>query len=401
MNKFKASSKEYWHIVVAMFLAGLATFNALYFCQALLVTFSQIFAISPAIASLAVSLTTGFLAFALIPASYLTPYLGKEKIMQYSLLGTTTLGFILLISPNIYTLLIIRALQGIFIAGIPATAMAFLADKIDHRDLPTAMGIYVAGTSIGGLTGRTVTAVALDYLDWKVAIFITVSVIALCTVLFLYLLKQIPAPTAQNPHISRFNINTQMKILRQELHNRPLLLILCSGFLLMGGFVSLYNYAGYYLMQSSFKLTEKEIGLIFLCYLAGTLSSSLIGQAIKRTHRLLLITLSTLLVAMIGASLTSLQTLPLVILGILLFTGGFFALHTILSYLVTSVSQHKTSASSLYLLCYYAGSGLLGTLLGIVFFHYQWPGTIITIEGLYALSGLLILCIFYHLWQKK
>lgn len=79
MNKFKASSKEYWHIVVAMFLAGLATFNALYFCQALLVTFSQIFAISPAIASLAVSLTTGFLAFALIPASYLTPYLGKEK----------------------------------------------------------------------------------------------------------------------------------------------------------------------------------------------------------------------------------------------------------------------------------------------------------------------------------
>ena len=109
------------------------------------------------------------------------------------------------------------------------------------------------------LTGRTIIAVALDYVNLKTAIFITVSVIALCTVLFLYLLKQIPAPTAQNPHISRFNINTQMKILRQELHNRPLLLILCSGFLLMGGFVSLYNYAQCYLMQPNFKLTEKKL----------------------------------------------------------------------------------------------------------------------------------------------
>lgn len=106
--------------------------------------------------------------------------------------------FILLISANIYSLLIVRALQGIFIAEISATAtMAFSADKVDHRDIfQSSWTFMLQEASISSeLTGRTIIAVALDYVNLKTAIFITVifitvSVITLCAaILFLYLLK--------------------------------------------------------------------------------------------------------------------------------------------------------------------------------------------------------------------
>lgn len=193
MNKIPVSSKGYW--TVHSNISGRACYlQCLLFLSSLVNhLFSNLCYFCSAINSLAVSLTTGFLAFALIPTSHLNLFLVKKKWCNIFLLGTTVLVFILLISANIYSLLIVRALQGIFIAEISATAtMAFSADKVDHRDIfQSSWTFMLQEASISSeLTGRTIIAVALDYVNLKTAIFITVSVITLCAaILFLYLLK--------------------------------------------------------------------------------------------------------------------------------------------------------------------------------------------------------------------
>lgn len=83
MNKIPVSSKGYW--TVHSNISGRACYlQCLLFLSSLVNhLFSNLCYLCSAINSLAVSLTTGFLAFALIPTSHLTLYFGKEKMMQY------------------------------------------------------------------------------------------------------------------------------------------------------------------------------------------------------------------------------------------------------------------------------------------------------------------------------
>ncbi|NED66486.1 MFS transporter, partial [Streptomyces sp. SID10244] len=57
----------------------MTTFMALYYVQALLPQLSDHFGVSPATSALAVSLTTGFLAIAIIPASVLSERYGRVR----------------------------------------------------------------------------------------------------------------------------------------------------------------------------------------------------------------------------------------------------------------------------------------------------------------------------------
>ena len=54
---------------IALFLSGFATFSLLYCVQPLMPIFSQDFGVTPAESSLSLSLSTGFLAFAIFGAA--------------------------------------------------------------------------------------------------------------------------------------------------------------------------------------------------------------------------------------------------------------------------------------------------------------------------------------------
>ena len=59
-------------------MAGFATFSLLYCVQPLLPAFAQDFRVSPAESSLALSLSTGFLAVAILGASAVSEVLGRR-----------------------------------------------------------------------------------------------------------------------------------------------------------------------------------------------------------------------------------------------------------------------------------------------------------------------------------
>ena len=92
--------------------------------------------------------------------------------------------------------------------------------------------------------------------------------------------------------------------------------------------------------------------------------------------------------------LPRLELPPEIILGIVLVTIGFFATHSVASALVGRLARDtKGHASSLYLLAYYLGSSIAGSLGGYFWLADGWSAVVGFI--LFLLAGCLVaaLCV--------
>src|SRR6201992_4316867 len=166
----RSGSRGYRRLTAALYGAGLASFAAMYCTQALLPSLSAHYRITPAAAALTVSLTTGMLALSIIPASVLSERYGRITVMLTSGVLSSVIGLLLPFSPSLAVLFVGRALHGVALAGIPAVAMAYLAEEVHASSLGSAMGRYIAGTTVGGLAGRIVPSLIVDVSNWRGAL---------------------------------------------------------------------------------------------------------------------------------------------------------------------------------------------------------------------------------------
>ena len=152
---------------LALFGAGLATFLLLYSTQALLPNLSANLHLTPGQASWTVSAASIGLAVAVIPISALSERFGRTRIMTIAVFAAVAIALVLPFTGDLGTLTALRALQGVALAGLPATAVAFLAEEVHPSALPSAMGLYVAGNSIGGMSGRLLSGVVAGAYGWR------------------------------------------------------------------------------------------------------------------------------------------------------------------------------------------------------------------------------------------
>ena len=384
--RYAPGSAGYRRATLALFAAGMTTFMALYYVQALLPQLSEHFGSSPATSALAVSLTTGFLAIAVIPASVASERFGRVRVMVTSGVAASLIGILLPWAPSIEWLLAGRALQGVLCAGVPAVAMAYLAEEVEGRSLGTVMGRYVAGTTIGGLTGRLIPGFAVDVVSWQWALEITCLVSLGFALVFA---ATAPAsrffrPRPVSPSITARN-------LAAHLRDPRLLPLFALAFLLMGGFVTAYNYLTYRLLGQPFHLSEAVVATIFLMYLAGTVSSAASGRLADAIGRRRVLAASILMMG-VGLAITVPDSLAAVLVGMLLFTAGFFGAHSVASGGVSATAtEHRAEASSLYLFHYYLGSSVAGVVGGLAFSAFGWVGVAAFVGALVLISLVLAL----------
>ena len=368
-------SPHYWPTIAALFLGSFVTFALLYCFQPLIPVFSASYGISPATASLSVSLTTAALAAAVLFTSSLSDLKGRKSIMGISLLGSTILTLFISFIDNFYILLVLRSLQGILIAGYPAIAMAYIQEEFDPAITGTVMGIFVSGNSIGGLLGRLLVSTTADFYSWQTAITV-IGII--CTLISFWFYMKLPA--SQNFTVRRPSPRELCARFRENLHAPELLCFYLIGFFIMGSFVTLYNYIEYPLIAPPYSLSQTLVGFIFVIYLCGTFSSAFMGR-LADAHGAEKMLFSSLLIMLTGVLLTLLQPLAGKIMGIAVFTFGFFGAHSIASGCVVKVNpQGKVQSSGLYLLFYYIGSSLMGAGGGKFLQSQGWSGVVLFIS---------------------
>lgn len=370
--------------VVALFMAGFATFGVLYCVQALLPGFSHHFGVSAANSALALSVSTGVLAVAMLGAGILSDRVGRRPVMVASLLVSSLLTLATAMVDDWNTLLVLRALLGVSLSGVPAVAMTWLVEEMDSRALGLAMGLYIGGNAVGGMSGRLIAGVVADHWGWRAGIG-AVGVIALLATFALW--TQLPASRhfrARHAEPARLPAR-----FGGVFGDAALPWLFACGFLLLGVFVAVYNYLGYHLMAPPYGLSQTVVGLIFIVYLVGSFSSAWMGQLANRLGRGPVLASSfTLMVG--GVLLLVLPWLWAMALGIAVVTFGFFGGHSVASSWVgVRAGALRAEASALYLLSYYLGSSLLGALGGVFYTRWGWIGVcgyvlVLTLAGVGA-----------------
>ena len=376
----------YRRLVAAVWAAGVGAFTLLYAPQSLLPLLSDDLEVSPSTAALTISVATGTLAVALVPMSAVAERVGRTRVMTVALAAAAVLGLLAPLAPTVELLLLVRGLQGVAIAGLPALAMAHVSEEVAPDAVGGAMGLFVAGNTVGGLSGRLLSSAVADVAGWRAGLA-AVGVLALaCVVAFRLLL---PPPTATPTP-------TPQRVLRSHLglhlRDRGVRRLCLSSFVLMAGFVTVYNFLGYRLLEPPFGLSQLLVGLVFVSYLAGTLTAPSAGRLGDRVGRRGVL-LASVLLALVALLLTLSTLLPLVLLGLALFTVGFFAAHTSASGMVgRRATTGRAQASALYLLAYYAGSSLGGWAGGLAYERAAWPGVVGYVGALLVVAlGLALL----------
>lgn len=388
----KRGTPQFMRVTLALFSAGLATFALLYCVQPVLPVLSAQFGISPAQSSLSLSISTGMMAVGLLFTGPLSDAIGRKNVMVTALMLAAVCTLICATMTSWEGILIMRALLGLSLSGVAAVGMTYLSEEIHPSVIAFSMGLYISGNSIGGMSGRLLSGVLTDFFSWRVAIA-TIGCFALASAVMFW--KILPP----SRHFRPTSLKARNLLINFRLHWRDagLPLLFAEGFLLMGSFVTLFNYIGYRLLGAPWHLSQAVVGLLSVVYLTGSWSSPKAGALTARLGRGQVM-LGSIALMLAGLLITALASVWFILAGMMLFTAGFFAAHSVASgWIGPRARRAKGQASSLYLFSYYAGSSIAGTLGGVFWHSFGWTG----ITAFISLLLILALATGRVLQQKK
>ena len=337
----RRGTPEYRRTSRVLFAAGYMTFAMLYVVQGILPDVSRDFSVSPAAASLTLSLTTLPLAVAVIVAASWSEGQGRRGLLVGAVLSAALLTLVASIAPDFGTLLTIRILTGLVLAGLPAVAMAYIAEEFHPSGLGTTMGLYISGTGLGGMSGRLAGGLIASVANWRIAMAIVGGVCLAGGVWVAIRLPPshhfVPAPGTMRQRLAGIQ--------------GPLRDPVIIRFALVG----------------------------FVLYLFGTVSSNWMGQLTDKHSRRKILLLGLGIMA-VGSLVSLADVLPLVLVGTAAMVFGFFGAHSVISGWVSSWGAgQRAQSSALYLFGYHVGSSIAGFVGGLFYAAFGWPGEVGTV----------------------
>lgn len=381
-SHLKRGTAAYRRATLALFCAGFATFALLYCIQPLLPLLAAHFAVSAANSSLALSLTTLSLALCLLISGALAESWGRKPVMAAALGLASLLGLACVLVESWHLLLLLRTLLGLALSGLPALAMAYVGEEFDPDSLPAAMGLYIGGTALGGMLGRLLSGLLSDLGGWTLALGGIAALGMVALSLFVWLL-----PASRHFKAQPLSLTVLLANFRLHLSNPALRSLFLQGFLLMGGFVALFNYIGFRLAGAPFGLSSTFIGLLFVVYLGGIFSAGWAGRLVPRFGARQVLRGGVALM-LLGVGLCATPWLFSIVVGLGVFTLGFFAAHAVASGQVGAHARGaRAQASALYLCAYYLGSSVVGYGAGYVWDHAGWLPLMALLAALFVIAG--------------
>lgn len=367
----------------AVVLAGFCAFLTLFAPQPLLPLLATAFHASAGTIGFVVTVSTIAVALTAPLAGIVADRFGRKNVIVPAafLLALPTL--LAATSGSLGQLLFWRFWQGVFTPGIFAVTIAYITEEWE-TGAGSAMSAYVAGTVLGGFSGRMVAALAAAYFSWRWA-FVALGVLNLLSGVAIWAWL----PQGRRIARHRHRVST-LRVMLQHLRNPRLLATYAVGFCVLFTLLGTFNYINFYLAAPPFRLSTAALGLLFTVYLVGAFVTPFAGRWIDRLgHRF------TLALAfgggIAGICLTLLPSLPAVILGLSLCCTGVFIGHSSASsYIGTVARESRAAAVGLYVMCYYAGGSAGSALSGHFWNRGGWPACValvVTVQVLTILTA--------------
>jgi YNFM family putative membrane transporter len=326
------------------------------------------------------------MACTLFLAGFAADLFGPKRVMVASLLASSFATLAAALAPNWPVLLISRGLMGLALAGLPSLAMAYLAEEMEPSALGLSMGLYIAGSTLGGMFGRLIVGFIADHGGWRLALAAVGanSLIGAC-----FFVLALPAERKRERKLD--GIGGLFRALAGHFGDEGLPWLFVVGYLVMGAFICTYNYVGFRLGAPPFSWDQTHISLIFTLYLLGAASSTIMGDLAARLGRRRVLWIA-LAIGLVGTAVTLPDRPDTLIAGVALVTWSFFGAHSIASSWVSlRANEGRAQAAALYLFFYYVGSSFNGWLGGLAYQRYGWNGVAALIAALLGLAFLAAL----------
>ncbi|MCJ7935773.1 MAG: MFS transporter [Chryseobacterium sp.] len=366
-EKAKQGSKRFRYIKLCIFFSGLSVFAQLYLFQPMLPMAAEYFNVTVGDTSLLVSSSTIGMALGLLFFAFKADSYSRKKLMVFSLVASALLTIISAWIPSLSMLVAIGVLKGFVVSGVSAVALAYLTEEVFLAAVPAAISMYLSGNTIGGMSGRITATILAGEFGWRNAVLcIGIESLILGLVFWKFF------PESKFFHPQKTDYHQKVKQMKNFLTNSYMLRLYFIAALLMGVFVSVYNYLTFRLEAKPFSLSHFIMAFIFLMYIFGVFGTMITGRLSKR------LPMNTILKASIISMLCSVclllsENIYIVIFGLGLFTLSFFAAHTMASQMTAlHAKQGKSSATSIYWLFYYFGSSILGSGTGYLLHSFSW-----------------------------
>lgn len=365
---FPAGSPQYRRILGTLALGGLANFALIYFVQPLLPEFARTFQVSEGATGAALSSTTLAMMLGLLLAGPLADALGRIWVMSGSLVLSGLLTLACTLAPNWEVFLVLRALSGLALAGLPAIALAYLRDQVDNAAHAGANALYIAGTAMGGALGRLLPQPLSEIGGWQISAWVLGALSVVIGVVVVLVLPRDRGSRHRVPvHDVLFGTFTVLR-------NGQVALICVLGAVIMAIFVGAYNAIALRLEAAPFNLGS-EAAVVYLAYPVGIFAPAVFRRLGQRLGRPGTVTAGLMLMA-VAVSVTSPNLVATAMFGLGLLTFAFMGTHSVLSgWVVDRAHRMRLStarASSAYLVLYYAGSTVSGTLSTHLWSSFGW-----------------------------
>ena len=387
----REGSFQFWRATLALCLASIIVFINVYLTQPMLPLFVEVFDLSPSQANWSLTITTTMLGLSLLVYGPLSDAFGRKWIMVASLVGSALVTFLISQVESFSALIILRAVQGFFLGGVPAIAVAYMSEEFSPKALSFGVGLYISGNSLGGISSRVLGGLGIDYLGWSDT-FLWISILSLiCIFVFVW-----GCPTSSQFERKPLRFKAALRSFSGHLSNPKLLFCYFIGAFNFMAFLNQFSFITFVLKEAPYGLPASIIGMLFVTYLGGTFAASLAGKAARWMPQPACMAIG-ILISLTGSSLTLAGELSSIIVGLILVAFGFFFTHSSASSWVgKNAKSAKASASSLYLVFYYFGAALGAVYLQPMWNGLGWQGVVLGV-GLIGVCGLLCCAFLYFL----
>ncbi len=365
---------------VATMLAGMCTFLNVYTTQPLLPLLRQVFHASELEVSFTVSATILATALTAPFIGMIAERRGRKKVIVPALFLLTIPTALAATSASLGALIFWRFAQGLFVPGVIAVMLAYINEEWAGRGVGRAMSAYVTGTVIGGFLGRFLSGMIATHWHWR-ATFVVIAVLNLTGAVAV----RSWLPLAKN-FVRAEHLQQVVDHAKQHLRNPRLLANFGMGAAALFALVGCFTYANFYLAAAPFHLNSAQLGSIFFVYLLGVVITPQSGHFLDRFgfgHT------ATVYCAMMiaGLLLTLVKSLPVVIVGLAIFSSGVFVAQAAATVQTGAIAgRARSSAAGLYVAFYYLGGSAGATLTDFFWRWKKWPGCVALLGGVSLLS---------------
>lgn len=366
--------------VLGCMLAGMCTFLNVYDTQPLLPYLQRVYNTSAIAVSMTVSATILAVALAAPFVGLLAESVGRKKVIVPSLFAITVPTLLAATSQSLKQLIFWRFMQGLFVPGVIVVIIAYIGEEFAKGNVGKVMSSYISGTVLGGFMGRYVSGIIAHHHDWRRA-FVAVGLINLAGALV------VRATLPKATHFVRApNIGHSVRETLKHLRHPRLLAVFGLGFSALFTIVGAFTYVNFYLARPPFLLNSEQLGSIFFVYILGFFITPLAGRVLDRYG-----TRATSLLAccfsVVGLALTLVLKLPVIVIGLALFSTGVFifqAIGTVQTGVVAGRS--RSSAAGLYVTFYYIGGSLGATVTGWMWAADGWRASVLLLMAISVLA---------------